>query len=235
MKNYIPIKNWAAEDRPREKMIEKGAGALSTAELLAILINTGTPNNSALQIAQQIMEISHQNLLELSKMSFADLKKIKGLGEKKAITILTALEIGKRRQLTAALEKPQIRSSRDAFDVLAPFYFGKSVEEFYVIFMLHNGKVHSVENVSNGGITGTVVDSRVIFKRALELKSVTRMVISHNHPSGNLNPSEADKKLTEKMLEAGKLLDIEIADHIIVGANAYFSFKDEGLLEMKNS
>jgi DNA repair protein RadC len=230
MNNYNPIRNWAPEDRPREKMMAKGASALSTAELLAILINTGTANKSALEIAQEIMLINQQNLLELSKMTLTDLKKIKGLGEKKAITILTALEIGKRRQLSAALEKPQVRSSRDAYDLLAPYYFGKTVEEFYVIFLLHNGKVQAIENVSNGGITGTVVDSRVIFKRALEMKSVTRLVISHNHPSGNLNPSESDKRLTEKMQEAGKLLDIEVADHIIAGANAYFSFKDEGLM-----
>ncbi|MCC7029180.1 MAG: DNA repair protein RadC [Chitinophagaceae bacterium] len=230
MNNYNPIRNWAPEDRPREKMIAKGASSLSNAELLAILINTGTARKSALEIAQEIMLLNEQNLLELSKMTLTDLKKIKGLGEKKAVTILTALEIGKRRQLSAALDKPQVRSSRDAFELLAPCYFGKTVEEFYVIFMLHNGKVHAIENISNGGITGTVVDSRVIFKRALEMKAVTRLVISHNHPSGNLNPSESDKKLTEKMLEAGKLLDLEIADHIIVGANAYFSFKDESLL-----
>ncbi|HMT35742.1 MAG: DNA repair protein RadC [Bacteroidetes bacterium] len=230
MDPYKSIKNWASEDRPREKMIAKGAAALSNAELLAILINTGISNKSALDIAKEIMEMNHQNLLELSKMTFSDLKKIKGLGEKKAITLLTALEIGKRRQLSAALEKPQIRSSQDAFALLVPLYFGKSVEAFYVIFMLHNGKVLSIENVSNGGITGTVVDSRVIFKRALELKAVTRLVLSHNHPSGNLNPSEADKRLTDKMIEGGKLLDIEISDHIIVGANAYFSFKDEGLM-----
>jgi DNA repair protein RadC len=230
MENYKSIKNWASEDRPREKMIEKGATALSNAELLSILINTGTAKRSALDIAKEIMEANHQNLLELSNMTFTDLQKIKGLGEKKAITILTALEIGKRRQLSAALEKPQIKSSRDAFEVLASHYFGKTVEAFYVIFMLNNGSVISIENVSNGGITGTVVDSRIIFKRALELKSSTRIIISHNHPSGNLNPSEADKRLTEKMVQGGKLLDIEIADHIIVAGNKYFSFRDEGLI-----
>ncbi len=230
MENFKSIKNWASEDRPREKMIEKGAAALSNAELLAILINTGTANRSALDIAREIMELNHQNLLELSKMTITDLKKIKGLGEKKALTLLTALEIGKRRQLSAALEKPQIKSSRDAFDVLASYYIGKTVEAFYVIYMLHNGKVISVENVSNGGITGTVVDCRIIFKRALELKSTTRIIISHNHPSGNLNPSEADKRLTEKMIQGGKLLDIEISDHIIVAGNTYYSFRDEGLI-----
>ncbi len=230
MQQHQSIKHWALEDRPREKMIEKGASALSAAELLAILINTGTARKSALEIAREIMEINRNNLLELSKMTLADLKKINGLGEKKAITILTALEIGKRRQLSAALENPMIRSSRDAFEVLSPYYFGKTVEEFFVIYMLHNGRIQSIESISNGGITGTVVDNRVIFKRALELKTVTRILLSHNHPSGNLKPSEADKRLTEKMIEAGKLLDIDIADHIIVAANHYFSFKDEGLI-----
>lgn len=235
MDNFKSIKNWAQEERPREKMIEKGAAALSNAELLAILINTGTPNKSALDIARELMEISHQNLLELSKMTYTDLRKIKGLGEKKAVTLLTALEIGKRRQLSVALEKPQVRSSRDAFELLAPFYFGKTTEEFYVIYLLQNGKVISIENISNGGITGTIVDNRIIFKRALELKSVTRIIISHNHPSGNIMPSKADKKLTEKMLNAGKVLDIEIADHIIVGSNTYFSFKDAGILTTEAS
>lgn len=225
---------WAIEDRPREKMMEKGASALSNSELLAILINTGTANKSALDIAKELMDINHQNLLELSKMSFSDLKKIKGLGEKKAITMLAALEIGKRRQLSLALEKPLIITSGDAFEILSPFYLGKTVEEFYVVYLMQSGKLVSIENISNGGITSTIVDSRVIFKRALELKSVTRIVLSHNHPSGSVHPSEADRKLTEKMIEGGKLLDIEVSDHIIVGGHKFFSFKDAGMMKLNS-
>lgn len=229
MEEFKSIKDWALEDRPREKMIKLGASSLSNAELLAILINTGSRNLSALDISKQLMQLSQHNLLELSKISFTEFKKIKGIGEKKAITIIAALELGKRRQLSTALINPTVNSSREAFEVLSPYYYGKTVEEFYVIYMLQNGKVMHIECISNGGITGTIADVRVIMKRALELKSVTRIIISHNHPSGNLTPSEADKKLTEKIITAAKFFDIQITDHIIVGENEYYSFKDSGI------
>lgn len=227
---FKSIKDWAFDERPREKMQEKGASALSNAELLAILINTGTANKTALDIGREIMEMCHQNLLELSRMSFEELQQFKGLGKKKAITLLAALELGKRRQLSAALEKPTITSSRDAYNILAPYYLENTHESFYVLFLSHNGKVMSIEKISNGGITGTVADLRIIFRRALELKIVTRLIISHNHPSGNLNPSEADKSLTCKIKDAGKLLDIVINDHIIVAGSQYFSFADNGMI-----
>lgn len=228
--NFVSIKNWATEDRPREKMIEKGANSLSNAELLAILINTGTANRSALDIAKDVMNMSSQNLIELSKHTFEDFKKIKGLGEKKSITLMAALELGKRRQLSAALEKPKITNSKDAFEILTPYFIGNVTEEFYVIFLMQNLRILSIEKVSAGGITATVVDRRTIFRRALELKLVTSIILAHNHPSGNLAPSNADKLITNKMVEAGGFLDINIFDHIIICANQYYSFRDNGLI-----
>ncbi|HMN32245.1 MAG TPA: DNA repair protein RadC [Chitinophagaceae bacterium] len=227
---FKKIKDWALDERPREKMIEKGASALSNSELIAILINTGTAQRTALDISKEILQINQNNLLEFSKMGLNELLKIKGLGEKKAVTLLAALELGKRRQLAVALENPVISSSREAYNILAPYYLENNHETFYVIYMLHNGKIVMIEPISNGGITGTVVDIRIIFRKALELKTVTRLIISHNHPSGNLNPSEADKQLTRKIKEAGKLFDIAVNDHIIVAGDHYFSFADQGIL-----
>ncbi len=227
---FKKIKDWALDERPREKMIEKGATALSNSELIAILINTGTAQRTALDISKEILQINQNNLLEFSKMSLNELLKIKGLGEKKAVTLLAALELGKRRQLAVALENPIISSSREAYNILAPYYLENNHETFYVIYMLHNGKIVTIEPISHGGITGTVVDIRIIFRKALELKTVTRLIISHNHPSGNLNPSEADKQLTRRIKEAGKLFDIAVNDHIIVAGDHYFSFADQGIL-----
>ena len=230
MKLNDSIKDLAKEDRPREKLVTRGIDSLSNIELLAILINTGTKGNSAIDIAKEILSKSGQNLLELSKLTLNDFLKIKGMGEKKAVTLLAALELGKRRQLSSALEKPQINSSRDSYNILVTYFLTKNAEEFYVIFLNTNNRVVSVQSVSNGGITSTVVDSRIIFKKALELSTVTQIIIAHNHPSGNCTPSEADKKLTQKIKEAGQFIDIKLLDHIIVGANQYFSFADEGLL-----
>lgn len=230
MKLNDSIKDLAKEDRPREKLVTRGIDSLSNIELLAILINTGTKGNSAIDIAKEILTKSGQNLLELSKLTLNDFLKIKGMGEKKAVTLLAALELGKRRQLSSALEKPQINSSRDSYNILVTYFLTKNAEEFYVIFLNTNNRVVSVQSVSNGGITSTVVDSRIIFKKALELSTVTQIIIAHNHPSGNCTPSEADKKLTQKIKEAGQFIDIKLLDHIIVGANQYFSFADEGLL-----
>ncbi len=230
MKLKDSIKDLAKEDRPREKLVTRGIDSLSNIELLAILINTGTKGNSAIDIAKEILSKSGQNLLELSKLTLIDFLKIKGMGEKKAVTLLAALELGKRRQLSSALEKPQINSSRDSYNILVTYFLTKNAEEFYVIFLNTNNRVVSVQSVSNGGITSTVVDSRIIFKKALELSTVTQIIIAHNHPSGNCTPSEADKKLTQKIKEAGQFIDIKLLDHIIVGANQYFSFADEGLL-----
>ncbi len=230
MEEYKSIKKWVSGDRPREKLILKGADSLSNAELLAILINTGMKNKSALDIAKDVLEKSHQNLLELGKLSFTEIKKIKGLGEKKAVTLLASLELGKRRQLAIALERPKIISSTDSFNLMCTYFIDKTVEEFYVIFLNAGNRLLGVDKISNGGITSTVVDCRIIFKKALERSGVTQLVLAHNHPSGNLTPSEPDKRLTEKIKEGAKLLDFKLLDHIIVASNQFFSFCDNGIL-----
>jgi DNA repair protein RadC len=230
MQKFTSIKNWASEDRPREKLLQKGPESLSNAELLAILINTGTANKSAIDIAKDILEKSHQNLLEMGRLSLSDIKHIKGIGEKKAVTLMASLELGKRRQLASALERPKILSSTDSFNLLSPYLLDKTVEEFYVIFMNAGNYLITIEPISNGGITATVVDARIIFKKALEYAGVTQLIVAHNHPSGNLIPSETDKRLTDKIKEGGKLLDIRLLDHLIIASNSFYSFSDNGLL-----
>jgi DNA repair protein RadC len=230
MQKFTSIKNWASEDRPREKLLQKGPESLSNAELLAILINTGTANKSAIDIAKDILEKSHQNLLEMGRLSLSDIKHIKGIGEKKAVTLMASLELGKRRQLASALERPKILSSTDSFNLLSPYLLDKTVEEFYVIFMNAGNYLITIEPISHGGITATVVDARIIFKKALGYAGVTQLIVAHNHPSGNLHPSETDKRLTEKIKEGGKLLDIRLLDHLIIASNSFYSFSDNGLL-----
>jgi DNA repair protein RadC len=230
MDDFKSIKNWAIDERPVEKLVSKGSDALTNAELLTILIPTGTRNRSALDIAKDLLEKGNQSLLELSKLSLADFKKIKGIGEKKAVTIIAALELGKRRQLSQALERPSISNSKSAYEILVTYFLDIVVEQFYVIYLSNNNAVLSVEKMSEGGMTATMVDARVIFKRALEITGATKIVLAHNHPSGNLTPSQADKLLTQRMKEAGKFLEFELLDHVIVGHNQYFSFADEGLI-----
>ncbi len=230
MKENISIKKWAQEDRPREKLQDKGGSSLSNSELLAILINTGTLDKSALDIAKDLLLLCDQNLLELGKLSLIDFQKVKGIGEKKAVTLAAAIELGRRRQLATAIERPKITSSLDTFNLIAPYLLDKQVEQFYVMFLSQGNKLVAVEAISHGGLTSTVVDCRVIFKKALEFSIVTQIILSHNHPSGNLRPSEADKVLTQKIKDAGLLLDIRLLDHLIIGDNAYFSFADEGMI-----
>lgn len=230
MDDFKSIKNWAVDERPVEKLVAKGSDALTNAELLTILINTGSRNRSALDIAKDVLEKGNQSLLELSKFSLADFKKIKGIGEKKAVTIVAALEIGKRRQLSQALERPRISNSKSSYEILVTYFLDIVVEQFYVMYLSNNNAVLAVEKMSEGGMTATMVDARVIFKRALEINGTTKIVLAHNHPSGNLTPSQADKLLTQRMKEAGKFLEFELLDHVIVGHNQYFSFADEGLI-----
>ena len=230
MDDFKSIKNWAIDERPVEKLVAKGSDALTNAELLTILINTGSRNRSALDIAKDLLEKGNQSLLELSKLSLADFKKVKGIGEKKAVTIVAALEIGKRRQLSQALERPRISNSKSSYEILVTYFLDIVVEQFYVMYLCNINAVLAVEKMSEGGMTATMVDARVIFKRALEINGATKIVLAHNHPSGNLTPSQADKLLTQRMKEAGKFLEFELLDHVIVGHNQYFSFADEGLM-----
>ena len=223
------IKTWAADDRPREKMLAKGSAALSNSELLAILINNGNKEKSAVDIAKDILKLGHDNLNELGKLSLKELQKIKGIGVAKAITIAAALEIGKRRHTTDILTKKTVTTSKEIADYLKHILKDYSHEVFAVVFFNRANKIKSFQIISNGGLTGTVADPRVILKKAIE-EEATSIVLSHNHPSGNLRPSHADEELTYKIKQGAALLEIKVIDHIIVSEEGYFSFADEGML-----
>lgn len=223
------IKQWAKDDRPREKLLSKTPAALSDSELLAILINNGTRQKSAVDLAKEVLKLGQNNLDELGRITVKELMKIKGIGEAKAITIAAALELGRRRQATSFLEKPVIRQSRDVAVYLQVQLKDYSHEVFGVIFLNRANKINQFEIISQGGITGTVADPRVILKKALEAEAVS-MVLCHNHPSGSLKPSRADEELTHKIKEAARFLDIAVIDHIIVSNEGYYSFADDGLL-----
>ena len=225
----LTIKSWALDDRPREKLLTKGKAVLSDAELIAILIGSGNRNESAVALSKRILSAVNGNIYELAKLSVEKLTEFNGIGEAKAITIITALELGKRRQLEVALEKPKIVSSKNVANLMQPIIGDLDHEEFWVLFLSNSNKVLAKSQVSKGGLTATVVDIRLLFKRALELVSVA-IIVCHNHPSGKLQPSVADKNLTEKMKQAGNTLDIKLLDHLIITEKAYFSFADEGLL-----
>jgi DNA repair protein RadC len=223
------IKYWAEDDRPREKMQIKGRLSLSNAELLAILINTGTKNDSALALAQKLLQNANNSLNALSKQNLADLTKVKGIGMAKAITIAAALELGRRRKDEDAYLQTTIKSSREAYNYFEAILVDKPHEEFWVLFLNRSNKVIGRARISEGGVTGTIADPKLIFKQALEKLSCS-IILCHNHPSGNLKPSQADIDLTKKLVQAGKLLDIFVFDHIIFTDTAYYSFADEGIL-----
>lgn len=223
------IKLWKEDDRPREKLTLKGRSVLSDAELLAIIMGSGNRDESAVELAKRILQSAHQNWNELAKYSIQDLCKFKGVGEAKAISIITALEIGRRRNAQEVLERPKISSSQDAATILQQQIGDLPTEEFWVMYLNQGNRIIKIEQISRGGITQTAVDIRIIYKKGLEYMA-TAMILAHNHPSGNLTPSEADKNLTRKIIEASKHLDIQILDHLIVSQKSYFSFADEGLI-----
>lgn len=225
----LTIKSWALDDRPREKLMAKGKNALSDAELIAILIGSGNRNESAVALSKRILNSVKGNINALAKLSVEKLMTFKGIGEAKAISIITGLELGKRRQLEIALEKPKITNSKDGFNIMQPIIGDLEHEEFWVLFLNNSNKVLAKNQISKGGLTATIVDVRLLFKQALELTSVA-MIVCHNHPSGKLEPSNADKQLTQKIKQAGTTLDIKLLDHLIITEKAYFSFADEGLL-----
>jgi DNA repair protein RadC len=227
--NKYSIKQWAKDDRPREKLLSKGAENLSNSELLAILIHNGTKEKTAVDLGKEILKLGKDNLNELGKLSVKELMKIKGIGEAKAISITAALELGRRRQATASLEKSVVGSSNDIAAYLRTALKDYRHEVFAVIFLNRANKINHFEIVSAGGITGTVADPRVILKKALEENAVS-IILCHNHPSGSLKPSRADEELTTKIKEAAKYFDIKVIDHIIVSEDGYYSFADEGIL-----
>jgi DNA repair protein RadC len=225
----LTIKHWSEEDQPREKLINKGKSALSTAELVAILIRIGNKEYSAVELSKQILDTVNNNLSALSKLSVHDLMKFKGIGEAKAISIVAALELGRRRKETDTDERVKITSSKDAYHFMYEFMVDLPHEEFWVMYLNRANQVVRKERTTSGGITGTIVDGRLIFKTAVECLACG-IILVHNHPSGNKEPSQADKQLTNKLREAGKLLDIPVLDHIIFTDSAYYSFADDGLL-----
>jgi len=224
-----PIKQWAKDDRPREKLLSKGAENLSNSELLAILIHHGIKEKTAVDLGKEILKLGKDNLNELGKLTVKQLMKVKGIGEAKAISIAAALELGRRRQNSASLEKAVITNSSEIANYLRIALKDYRHEVFAVIFLNRANKINHFEIISHGGITGTVADPRIILKKALEEDAVS-IILSHNHPSGSLKPSRADEALTIKMKEAAGLLDIRVIDHIIVSDDGYYSFADEGLL-----
>ena len=225
----LTIKNWAEEDRPREKLLLKGKSALSDAELIAIAIGSGTASLSAVEVARQILRAVGNDLNKLAKLSVKDLVKFKGIGEAKAINIICALELGRRKKETEPATKPKITCSKDAYEVLKPVLSDLSHEEFWVLLLDRSNQVLKKQPISSGGVSGTVADPKIIFKKALE-ELASGVILAHNHPSGNLNPSEADIALTKKLKQAGTVLEIAVLDHIIFTDFGYYSFVDEGVL-----
>jgi len=225
----ISIKDWADDDRPREKLLIKGKGALSDAELVAILIASGNRDESAVELSKRILQSLSNNLNRLAKLSVNDLIKFKGIGEAKAISIIASLELGRRRRTADVLEKAKIGGSKDAFQILQLKLEDLPHEEFWVMLLNRANKVIDTKLVGRGGVSSTVVDSKVIFSFALE-SLASGIILAHNHPSGNLKPSNSDIRLTKKIVDAGKIMEVPILDHIIVGDNDYFSFADEGLI-----
>ena len=226
---HLSIKNWANDDQPTYKLINKGVENLSNAELLGILFRTGTKNLSAVELGREVLKTSHDNLNELARIGISELQKIKGIGETKAVIIAAALEFGRRRHNTAFLKKPIIKSSKDVAEYLQNTLQDLNYEVFAVIYLNRANKIIHFEIISRGGITGTVADPRMILKIAIEHGS-TSIILCHNHPSGNLQPSKADELITKKIIQSGEIIDIKILDHIIVSNEGYYSFMDEGMI-----
>ena len=229
-KNTLGIKSWAEDDRPREKLMLKGKSNLSDAELLAILIGSGSRSETAVGLSQRILQSVQNNLQELGRKNISDLTSFKGIGEAKAITIVAAMEIGRRRQLTNPIDRPQITGSSDAWNVIAPILMDLNHEEFWIILLNRANKVIGKEQISSGGVAGTVVDAKMIFRTALEKGPASGIILAHNHPSGNLKPSQADIDITKKLKQAGVNLDINVLDHLIIAGQSYYSFADDGAL-----
>ena len=227
--SYISIKKWASDDRPREKLLKKGVQSLSDTELLAIIIGSGTREISAVELARQILSQADNNLTLLGKKSVADLMRLKGIGEAKAVGLVAAFELGRRRNQSEWVEKDQLNSSREVFNYIQPLISDLDHEEFWVVYLNRANRIIDAQNLSKGGIAGTVIDIRLILRKALEVLA-SGIIIGHNHPSGNKRPSESDKQITGKLKTASGQMDIKLLDHIIVADNSYFSFADEGLL-----
>lgn len=225
----VIIRNWALEDRPREKLLIQGTQGLSDTELLAILLGSGTRNASAVDLARQILESAGNNLHELGKTSVSELKQIKGIGQAKALILLAAFELGRRRSQTDTLQKLKISTSKDVFNLFQPILGDLPIEEFWILILNRSNQVLDKVRISQGGVSGTVIDTRLILRNAIE-KLASGLILCHNHPSGNTQPSEPDKKITDKIQNAANFMEINLLDHIIIADKCFFSFADEGML-----
>lgn len=223
------IKHWSDDDKPREKLVQKGRSILSNAELIAILIGSGSRNESAVELSKRILGSVNNNLNELGKLSVNQLMQFKGIGEAKAVTIVAALEMGRRRRGEAAKKITKIGSSKNVFEILQPLMGELQHEEFWILYLNNSNKILHKAQLSKGGITGTLVDVRIVMKQALELGAVA-LILAHNHPSGTLKPSKADKEITQKLKMASEALDIKVLDHLIITQKDYFSFADNTIL-----
>lgn len=229
MSKTLPISAWLEEERPREKLMLKGKAQLSNKELLAILIGSGSNTSSAVDLCAEMLDYVHDDLVQLGKLSVNDLTRFKGVGPAKAITIVAALELGRRRQAEYHPKVSVIQSSKDIYHLMLTAMSDLITEEFWVVYLNHRNKIIGRERISMGGLTATIVDVRILFKNALE-RLATSIILVHNHPSGTLRPSRADQQLTSKIKEAGKFLDIQLLDHLIIADSGYYSFADEGNL-----
>ena len=226
--SFFPITNWSEDDKPREKLMLKGKSVLSDAELIAILIGSGSRNESAVDLSKKILASVDNNLNALGKVSISQLMNFKGIGEAKAISIIAALELGRRRRAEEVVELKKVTSSKVIFEIMQPIIGELPHEAFWIIYLNNSNKVISKSQLSKGGITGTLVDIRIVFKTALEM-GATALILCHNHPSGTLIPSDADRQITRKLKLAGDSLEIKVLDHLIVTETSYFSFADEGI------
>jgi DNA repair protein RadC len=225
----LTIKDWALEDRPREKLIKKGVHSLSDAEIIALLIGSGSRNETAVELSKKVLKSVNNNLNELGKLSVDDLIKMKGIGEAKAITILAALELGKRRKISEIITKKKITQSKDIFELFQPILGDLPHEEFWILMLNRSNRIIEKIKISQGGVSGTVTDIKIILKQAIE-KLASSVILCHNHPSGNKNPSKADDSITQKLKQGCEFLDIQVLDHIIIADLEYFSYADEGKL-----
>ncbi len=225
----LKITDWAEEDRPREKLLQKGTSSLSDAELIAILISSGTKDKSAVDLGRELLLMADNNLNNLGKLTLFELQKINGIGPARAVAITAALELGRRRKLAEAGDVVQIKCSKDVADIFQPLLSDLLHEEFWILFLNRSNRVISRMKLSQGGVSGTVTDVRMVMKKAIEYLA-SGIIVCHNHPSGNLNPSESDAKITQKIKEAGSLMDIQLLDHLIISEKDYYSFADNGLL-----
>ncbi len=226
---HLTIKDWAVEDRPREKLLKKGVQSLSDAEIIALLIGSGTRNESAVELSKKVLKSANNNLNELGKLDISELTKTKGIGQAKAITIQAALELGRRRKISDILNKKKITQSKDVYELFQPIIGDLPYEEFWILLLNRSNKIIEKIKISQGGIAGTVIDVKIILKQALE-KLASSIVLCHNHPSGNRNPSKADDTITNKLKNGSEFMDIQVLDHIIIADTEYFSYADEGKL-----